>query len=419
MENSKGTVLIIGAGIAGLSSAFYLVKDGWNVTILDKKSDIQNCSYGNAGMIVPSHFTPMAAPGIVAQGIKWMFNSKSPFYVRPSLSWKLMDWGMKFLKHANRQHVDNNAEVLGALNLYSSRLYDELSTVADFDFELQQNGIIMMYKTKQVQHEEQEMALRAKDLGLDVELLDAAQVQALEPKMKVEALGGAYYKCDGKLYPQKLMDQLITFLKRSGVRIHDDVEVSGFKQSGGNIQEVLTSKGSFKADQFVLTPGADLPNLSAKLGMKMPLMPGKGYSFMYTPKEQMDLAHAALLLEARVAVTPMNNQIRFSGTMELGRANDKINMNRVKGIIESIPSYYPDLKIDYPQQKVWYGYRPCSPDGLPYLGRCRKISNLTVAGGGGMMGLSLGPAFGKSVADIIDERPLAVEISNFRPDRFD
>ena len=151
----------------------------------------------------------------------------------------------------------------------------------------------------------------------------------------------------------------------------------------------------------------------------MPLMPGKGYSFMYSSKEQTDLAHAALLLEARVAVTPMNNQIRFSGTMELGRANDKINMNRVKGIVESIPSYYPDLKIDYPQQKVWYGYRPCSPDGLPYLGRCRKISNLTVAGGGGMMGLSLGPAFGKSVADIIDERPLAVEISNFRPDRFD
>ena len=242
MENSKGTVLIIGAGIAGLSSAFYLVKDGWNVTILDKKSDIQNCSYGNAGMIVPSHFTPMAAPGIVAQGIKWMFNSKSPFYVRPSLSWKLMDWGMKFLKHANRQHVDNNAEGLGALNLYSSRLYDELSTVADFDFELQQNGIIMMYKTKQVQHEEQEMALRAKDLGLDVELLDAAQVQALEPKMKVEALGAAYYKCDGKLYPQKLMDQLVTFLKRSGVHIHDDVEVSGFKQSGGNIQVKVVLK---------------------------------------------------------------------------------------------------------------------------------------------------------------------------------
>ncbi|NQD70445.1 FAD-dependent oxidoreductase [Sphingobacterium shayense] len=419
MENNKGTAVVIGAGIAGLSSAFYLMKDGWDVTIIDKKSEIENCSYGNAGMLVPSHFTPMAAPGIVAQGIKWMFDSKSPFYVRPSLSWKLMDWGLKFLKHANRQHVDNNSKDLGALNLYSSRLYDELSSMEGFDFELQQNGIIMMYKTKEVQHEEQEMAFRARDLGLEVELLDAGQLQALEPNMKVEALGAAYYKCDGKLYPQKLMRQLIDSLKRGGVRLFDDVEVLDFKVSAGNVQEVVTSKGNFKADQFVLAPGAFLPNLSAKLGIKMPLMPGKGYSFMYTPEGQVGLNHAALLLEARVAVTPMNEKIRFSGTMELGTANDKINVNRVKGIVESIPDYYPELKIDYPQDKVWYGYRPCTPDGLPYLGRCRKISNLTVAAGGGMMGLSLGPAFGKTVADILSERSVPVEIMNFRPDRFD
>ncbi|HAK28682.1 MAG TPA: amino acid dehydrogenase, partial [Sphingobacterium sp.] len=167
-ENNRGTVVVIGAGIAGLASAYYLVRDGWDVKILEKNTLDNNCSYGNAGMIVPSHFTPLAAPGIVAQGIKWMFNSKSPFYVRPSLNPRLINWGLKFLKHANRAHVEQHASAIRDLNLYSSRLYDELAQEDNFDFELKQNGILMMYKSKEMQHEEIELAHRAQDLGLDV-----------------------------------------------------------------------------------------------------------------------------------------------------------------------------------------------------------------------------------------------------------
>lgn len=147
-------------------------------------------------------------------------------------------------------------------------------------------------------------------------------------------------------------------------------------------------------------------------------MPGKGYSFMYNPAQDEQLRHAALLLEARVAVTPMNGQIRFSGTMELGSANDTVYHSRVQGIVESIPKYFPDIQVPYPD-KVWFGYRPCPPDGLPYLGRLRKLSNVTIAGGGGMMGLSLGPAFGKAVADLLSGRQTTTDIRVFEPERFD
>ncbi|WDF69684.1 FAD-binding oxidoreductase [Sphingobacterium oryzagri] len=419
METNKGTVVVIGAGIAGLSSAFYLVQEGWKVVILEKNTLDDNCSYGNAGMIVPSHFTPMAAPGIVAQGIKWMFDSKSPFYVRPNLSWNLMNWGLKFLKHANKQHVDKHAEAIRDLNLYSSGLYDAWSAQPSFDFELEQSGIMMLYKSKEVQHEEVELAKRAQDLQLDVELLDAAAVQALEPELKLDVLGAAFYKCDGKLYPPKLMRQLIAYLKQQGVVFHEQTAVTHFTSASRNVKEVVTNKGSFSADEIVVTAGAYLPQLTGKLNLKTPLMPGKGYSFMYSPQENKTLKHAALLLEARVAVTPMNGQIRFSGTMELGSADDKINSNRVKGIVESIPKYFPELEVPYPEDKIWFGYRPCPPDGLPYLGRVSKLSNVTIAAGGGMMGLSLGPAFGKAVADILANRETATDISSFRPDRFD
>lgn len=415
--NYKGKAIVIGAGIAGLSTAYYLVKDGWEVCIIEKGDGLDNCSYGNAGMIVPSHFTPLAAPGIVAQGVKWMLNSKSPFYVRPSLNFSLIDWGLKFLKHANETHVNRNAEAIRDLNLASSKLYDQLTEEEGFDFELRQNGIMMLYKSKEVEHEEIGLAEKAQRLGLDIEVYDKAGIQALEPNLKMDTIGGILYKCDGIMYPPKLMGLLTDYLITKEVQINYQTEVTGFKFSGKSVSEVVTSKGAFHADEIVVTGGAALPALAAKLNLKLPLMPGKGYSFMYSPEENTSMMHAALLLEARVAVTPMNNQIRFSGTMELGPANDKIYENRVKGIVEAIPKYFPNLKVDYPQD-VWFGYRPCSPDGLPYLGRSSRYTNVSIAGGGGMMGLSLGPAYGKTIAALLSDQSTETDVSGFSPDRF-
>ena len=347
-----------------------------------------------------------------------MLDSKSPFYVRPTLNLSLIDWGLKFLKHANEQHVSRNAEAIRDLNLASSRLYDQWKADEQFDFELRQNGIMMLYKTAAVEHEEKELAEKAAQLGLDIEVFDKQGIQALEPHLKMDTLGGVLYKSDGIMYPPKLMADLRHYLQGRGVDILSHTEVTSFKTSGGKVTVVETTKGDFFGDEIVVTGGAYLPQISRRLGIKMPLMPGKGYSFMYQPNSGVAMEHSALLLEARVAVTPMNGQIRFSGTMELGPANDKVYTNRVKGIVESIPKYFPELHVDYPKD-VWYGYRPCSPDGLPYLGRTKKYSNVSFAGGGGMMGLSLGPAFGEAIAQILDGGPTATDLSAFGPDRFD
>ncbi|MGK6351995.1 NAD(P)/FAD-dependent oxidoreductase [Parapedobacter sp. DT-150] len=415
---NKGSVIIVGGGIVGLASAYYLAKEGWKVTVLDKGDFSDNCSYGNAGMIVPSHFTPLAAPGMVAQGIKWLFNSRSPLYIKPAPSLSLISWGLKFLKHANEQHVRRSAPHLLALNNLSKDLYDSLADELGDDFGLAHRGILMLYKTGKTAEEEIHLAEQASALGLDVEVLSRDGVQALEPDVKLDVLGAVHYRSDAHLYPPALIRLLMARIQQLGVTLVPHAEVVEIIRRGGKITEVVTAEGSFSADTVVLAGGAWLQGLAKRAGLTIPLMPGKGYSFM-TDAFGGKVRHPALLLEARVALTPMGGRVRIGGTMELAAINHQVNVRRVEGIVHAVPEYYPEYRLPMPdKQGIWHGFRPCSPDGLPYLGRARSVSNLIVAGGMGMMGLSLGPAAGNIVAELAQGRQPSADISLFDPERF-
>jgi len=411
-------VIIIGGGIIGLSSAYYLHQLGWDITILDKGPLDDNCSFGNAGMIVPSHFVPLAAPGMVQQGIRWMFDSKSPFYVRPSLNMDLISWGLKFLKSANKKHVEQSAVPLRDLSLLSKQLYLDLAKQYHFNFDLHDNGILMLYKTQKTGEEELHMAEKARSLGLDAIPLTAAECQALQPNIKLDVLGAVYYRCDAHLTPNSLMVQLIKYLETAGVKIHRDNEVIKIEKQGDKITKIYSATQEWEAGQVIIAGGSWSPEIAKLVGLNLPLMPGKGYSFMFDePAKRMHIP--SLLMEARVSVTPMGDQIRFGGTMEIGPINHKINTNRVKGIVESIPRYFPDFKPALPpEEKTWHGFRPCSPDGLPYIGRVNKFSNLTIATGHGMMGLSLGPATGKLVSEILAETTTSMPVEAFAAGRY-
>jgi D-amino-acid dehydrogenase len=418
-QKSIDSVLIIGGGVVGLTSAYYLSKAGWNVTLVDKGDLTDNCSYGNAGMIVPSHFTPMAAPGMLEQGIKWMFDSRSPFYVKPSLSWNLISWGLKFMKHANEKHVNTSAPYLRDLHLYSDALYKDLAQELGASFELSHKGILMMYKTEATAKEEIHLGQTARNLGLDVVALSKEEVQALEPNVELDVIGAVHYRCDGHLYPQALMAALIDTVTKQGVTIIKNQKVVGFTQQNGAITTTHLENGqTLSADKVVVTGGAWMGELAKKTGVTIPMMPGKGYSFMTDVFDQ-KLVHPSLLLEARVAVTPMGGKVRIGGTMELAAVNHEINVKRLEGIVRSVPQYYKGYNLPLPQTSdVWHGFRPCSADGLPYLGASKQVKNLVFAGGLGMMGLSLGPATGKTVAELVMGQKTSADISIFDPERF-
>lgn len=413
-------VVIIGGGVIGLSSAYFLQKSGHDVTVIDKTDMSGNCSYGNAGYVCPSHFTPLATPGIVKQGLKWMWNSRSPFYVQPRLSLSLIDWGLKFMKIATPEHVEKSAIPLRDIAIISKKMYEEMLQSPQFSFGYETKGLLEIFQTQTGGDHAKHVMEKAHELGLtDTVLLDQQALQDLEPQTKINAMGAVHFKCDAHLYPNKLMQQLLAHLKQSGVRLQGNEEVTGFENSNGNITYVATANATYEADAVVVASGSWSRELAAKMNVKIPLVPGRGYSVTLEDSPY-KLNHPAVLIEGRVALTPMDgNKIRFGGTMEITSTKTPPRLARVEGILNAVERYFPEFKVPMPApDKIWYGYRPCSADGLPYLGRTKQWKNVVMATGHAMVGLSLGAGTGKIVSEILNEEKYSMNIAPFNPNRF-
>lgn len=410
---------IIGGGVSGLFSAYYLRLAGCDVTVLDNGTFADSCSHGNAGMIVPSHIIPLAAPGMIAKGIRWMFQSDSPFYVKPRLNWELMRWGWLFHRHATARHVERTIPILRDLSLLSKKGYQDLAKAGDIDFGWKERGLLMLYQTAENEHEMADEAAVANRAGIDAQMLTGQQVQDLEPDARVTVRGAVYYPGDAHIYPNQLIPALVTRLQQLGVTLLENQQVTDLEVNSGVVSQLRTAGGaSYSFDELVLAAGAWSPELMHKLGLSLPLQGGKGYSFML-PESDQSIRVPAIMLEARATATPMNGQLRVAGTLEIAGTDLSVNMNRVRGIVQSINRYYPDLTVIQPDPKaVWRGLRPCSPDGLPYIGRVGHLRNVTLATGHGMMGVSLGPATGMLVAEAVTGQTSSLPLDPFAADRF-
>lgn len=409
-------ITVIGGGIIGLSSAYYLQQAGHTVTVIDRTDLSDTCSVGNAGMVVPSHIIPLAAPGMISKGVRWMFNRQSPFYINPRFNKSLMRWGYQFYKHATHAHVNRSIPALKEISLLSKALYKELNTQLPFAFGFEEKGLLMLYQSKETEKEEREAAHVANQHGMEARILSGAELQAMEPAIKISARGAVYFPGDAHLIPHVLVKGLVELLKQKGVTFLTETEVKDFRVANNQITGLVTEGQTIEFDEYVLATGAWSETMATRLNLVLPLQGGKGYSFM-VPDTGMRIP--SILLEGRVAVTPMNGEVRFGGTMEVNGTDMSVNLDRVRGIVNTIPVYYPELNIKMPEVKnIWRGLRPCSPDGLPYIGRSQTIKNLIIATGHSMMGLSLGPATGKLVSEIVDQQKPSMSLEFFNPQRY-
>src|SRR5688572_402769 len=321
-----------------------------------------------------------------------------------------MSWCWKFYRAATREHVQRSAPLLRDLNLATSQCFDEFARKHGNTFELEKRGCFCLCKTQQRLDHEAEIVAHARELGLRAEVLTAKQTAEMEPNVRMDIAGSVYFHDDSHLTPGKFM----AALKREVAdKVRWNTQITGWKTSGGRIESVQSTQGDFSGDEIVLCAGS----WSSAL-LKLPLQAGKGYS-LTLPEPPQQLRIPAILTEARVAVTPMGNTLRFGGTMEIAGLNEEINPIRIQGIIRSVPKYFPDFTAkDFEGIKPWSGLRPVSPDGLPYIGRTARYSNLTIGTGHAMMGLSLGPITGKLLAQIVSGEKPSLDLSLLNPDRY-
>lgn len=411
-------ITIIGGGVIGLCSAYYLQKEGYEVTVIERGDITDGCSFGNMGYMSPSHFVPLASPGIIAEGFKHMLSSSSPFYIKPRLNWDLMQWGWHFWKSSNTATVKKNAPHLNNLLQMSRALINDMRTDIGNTFDMEEKGCLMMCKQQKTLDHEFHLADDAEKFGLKVERLKRDAVQQLETDVEVDVAGAVLFKDDCHFNPGKMMVALKNNLETKGVKFQLNTTVTGFERSNDGITAIITDKGKFDCEQLVLATGSWLPVVAKMMGIKLLLQPGKGYSHTYQHVEK-NIKYPAILVDGRCAITPWGHQLRIGGTMELSGINNKVLINRMQGIYDSAKNFYPGLKIDFPPaDKIWNGLRPVTPDGLPYIGHTSAYKNVVVAGGHAMLGISEGTGTGKLVTEIIQQKKYSISIEAFKPNRF-
>lgn len=416
MQEKK--VIIVGAGIVGLSSAYFLQQRGHKVMVIDAGDGSRNCSVGNAGFFCPSHVVPLAAPGMIAQGIKWMLNAKSPFYIKPKLDWDLIRWAWLFNKASTASRVKQAAPLLNELTIKSQQLIEEIIQREKLDAGYIKSGLLMVCQSEKSLLHEIEAAEMAKAFGQPAQILSASEAAEMNPGIEMKMKGAVYFPNDSLSSPHVLTKNLKKLLTEKGVEFFENVAVDSIGAERHFVTHLTSNEQSFEADEYVFTAGISSYGLMKALGLNLRMQGGKGYSFMLTEPEVMPRV-PAIFVDGKVSMSPMRDGLRFSGTMEINGLNDDINPKRIDGIIETIIRFLPTYKKeDFESLTPWSGFRPCTPDGLPFIGRPRSFSNVTIATGHAMLGLTLGPVSGEIVADIVSDEPVFTNISLLDVDRY-
>jgi len=414
--SSQPDVVIAGGGAVGICCAYFLLEHGFSVTLVEKGEVGAGSSYGNAGLIVPSHAVPLSAPGVWKQGIKWMLDPASPLYIKPRLDMDLFRWLLLFLAATKPQRQPPAIRALSGLSHASRALFAGLSALDGMGFGFEHRGGLALYCHPEALEGGAEEAHLLREHGVGADVLDAEGVRRIEPNVLPSVIGGVYFPPDAHLIPHEFVQQLARRVQERGGVIQPHTEVTGFHTQGRRVTGVLTSNGTLTPREVVLASGAWSPAVARDLRLKLPIQPAKGYSL--TVKATPDSPSVPLhLSELKVVVTPMGDKIRFAGTLELAGLDFTIQPRRLEGIKRGVGRYLP-MQAEWPTAEIWRGLRPLTPDTLPIIGRTMRYDNLILATGHGMLGVSLAPVTGQLIAEVAAQQPPSHDLSLLSPDRF-
>ncbi len=410
-------VAVVGGGIVGVCIADALVSRGASVALLERGELCSGASYGNAGWVFPSHCLPIPQPGVIRDTLRWLGDPESPFYVRPRASLALWRWLWTFRGACTAQAMQRASALRRELALASLDHYAKFAARGDLAFGFERNGLMLVCRTPEgLLHAERELAM-LRELGGEGERLTPEQARERAPALTAHLRGAVFYPGDAHVDPEAFVRVLAEDLERRGAAVRPGIELVDVEWTRASGVVVHTTRGELRCKELVLAAGSWTPQLSAPLGVRLPVEAAKGYSWTMLRPESYR-APPMLLSEARVAVTPLAGRLRFAGTLELAGLDLSIHVRRVRAIERAIPQYLPQLPPLEPLE-LWRGLRPLTPDDLPIIGRPAGTRGLVLATGHGMSGVSQAPATGELVAQLISGEPTSMSLAPFSPDRFE
>jgi D-amino-acid dehydrogenase len=407
-------IVIIGGGLIGLHTALFLREQGADVTVVDHGSMGGGASKGNAGFMCSSLVAPLAGPGLIGTALRSLTDPAGALRVRPKAIPAMSSWLFHFAKASTAQKFEHGRAALAGLNSDLPALLKHLED-AGVNVKLSPDMVIPFHDLafgEKFLHELQPM----RDFGAEIptSMSGGDEMRRLVPALTDHVRGGFTLPGDRSVDPRHLVDTLISVLSECGVNMIEDSPITGIAYDNGRIKHLTTATARIAGKQFVLAAGAGSDAVARHLGMRLAVVPGQGYNVVLPPTPKLD--RPVIVEEAHAVATPLSDRVRLGGTMEFTGPNPTFDPRRVDAIIKLMSAFFD---LDWANRSdTWAGSRPMSPDGLPMIGRPKNWSNLVVATGHGMWGLTLAPSTGLAVSQLVLEGKSKSDLSAFSPDRF-
>jgi D-amino-acid dehydrogenase len=416
-------VLVLGAGVVGTTTAYYLAEDGHQVTVLDRQSAPGlETSFANGAQISACHAKPWAAPNVPLQAFLWTFQADAPLLFKP---WRwdppLWSWGLKFLRNCTSARLHANMARALRVALYSRAVLKSLRQKTNIQYDQLERGILHIYRTPAEFAEGRETAAHLESLGLPQDVLSPAECVKIEPALahaaKSDLTGGLMSPEDESGDAQRFTDALAKLAAARGVAFRNGVTIQRIEAARGQITRVITDHGAFEADAFVMAMGSYSPHLARDLDLKLPVYPAKGYSITVDVEDPAHAPTVSLTDETRYMVfSRLGNKMRVAGTAELAGWNTTLDLKRVEPLVRNARSLFPKASA-YTQLNAWCGLRPATPDSVPILGGTR-YGNLFINTGHGTLGWTMACGSGRIIADIIAGRTPEIDMEGLSLSRF-
>ncbi len=413
--NRESDVLILGAGAIGLCCAYYLLKSGHSVTLLDQSTPGSGSSYGNCGTITPSHAPPLAKPGMVGQALRWMLDPSAPFYVKPRLDPALFAWLLGFARRCTWPAFEHGLRAKAALLNPSRYAIERMCREEQLQCEFSTAGHLTVFKSAEAMDAFAWWPRALAQVGIGVVELDRTQMRAREPALRDDVIGGFDTPDDAQFRPDLFVAELLRCVLAKGARIEPHFSVENLVFAGHRWRAIGTN-GERLGRAAVLALGAWSPKLGRQLGLRVPIQPGKGYSIT---TERPDLAPKVPVVcrERSIAITPWESTYRIGSTMEFAGYDSTLNRRRLDALVTGAREYLVD-PIGQTRIEEWYGWRPMSMDDVPIIGPAPGHEGLWLATGHGMLGMSMSASTGQLIDDLISHRTPSIDPAPYDPARF-